>query len=316
MRQEQEIPDTMTIVAPSGKTGCKYTISFQFGLKSRRKRMEDKWPQSEEENLERLKDAGFVMDNLITKCRNCGGKCDFRAISTMLTYVELGHSSKACKEEKQVVAKEAHTCAICRQEGHFARDCTEIRVDPHACRNCKKPGHKKEDCPEPPDASNVECRKCNQMGHFSRDCPNVESQPRGCRNCGEEGHMAKECEKPKNPDNVTCRNCEKSGLAVRAACVVLANKDIVGHFSRDCPEPKDWSKVKCSNCGEMGHTIKRCKQPVPDENGDGGFGGGDDGAAAGGWVGDDAADTNGAGTGGWTDDAGTGGGVTVQDDGW
>jgi len=84
--------------------------------------------------------------------------------------------------------------------------------------------------------------------------------------------MAVECDKPRR---VTCRNCEKDG-----------------HMARDCPEPKDWSKVrqspipisnilltgtkvKCSNCGEMGHTIKRCKKEIPEDNDgdkDGGFG--------------------------------------------
>ena len=51
------------------------------------------------------------------------------------------------------------------------------------------------------------------------------------------------------------------------------------YSSRDCTAPKDWSRVKCSNCEQMGHTVKRCKEPIKEDNG---FGGGDDAGFGGG----------------------------------
>lgn len=139
-------------------------------------------------------------------------------------------------------------CAVCRETGHYARDCTKERVDRFACRNCRQRGHTAADCTEPKSAENVECRRCGQSkffsqtlrwfvltslgGHFSKDCPDA-PPPRTCRNCGQEGHMSKECTEPPNPANTTCRNCDK-----------------VGHFSRDCPEPRDYSRVTCRTCGE------------------------------------------------------------------
>ena len=52
--------------------------------------------------------------------------------------------------------------------------------------------------------------------------------------------------------------------------------------------------MKCRNCGEMGHTIKRCKQPIKEEEktgGDGGFG-------------DAGASKTDGGSGGWNSGAG------------
>ncbi|KAI9849864.1 MAG: hypothetical protein M1837_000078 [Sclerophora amabilis] len=240
-KQEKQIPKTQTIVNLQGKLDCVYQVQFHFSARPKRKNMSAGWPETPEDNLVRLENAGFVEDRKVSQCAVCG---------------ELGHTAKYCKEERVVIERTVVKCFNCEEEGHRSRDCTKPRVDRFACRNCKQSGHQASECTEPRSAEGVECKRCNETGHFAKDCPTSGGGDRGCRNCGKEGHMSKECEEPRNPATVTCRNCEK-----------------VGHFSKECPEPKDWSKVKCSNCGEMGHTIKRCKQPIQDESGEtGGFG--------------------------------------------
>ncbi|KAL8904130.1 MAG: hypothetical protein Q9207_003481 [Kuettlingeria erythrocarpa] len=227
--QAGEISDTHTLVNLAGKRDCKYKVGYFFKKTPRTAKMAEGWPSSEEENLERLKDAGIPYARGVPKCLRCK---------------EMGHTSKDCKEERQEFGVTATKCFNCDEEGHRTRDCKAVRVDRFACRNCKQSGHTQAECTEPRSAEGVE------LGHFAKDCPTA--GPRGCRNCGEEGHMAKECEKPKNPANSTCRNCDQ-----------------VGHFSKDCPEPRDWSKVKCNTCGEMGHTVRKCPQANAEGEGGG-----------------------------------------------
>lgn len=258
--RKQDIESTMTIVDLQGNIDREYVVGFYFSLKPHRPKFAIGFPASEEENLARLANAGFIEERGIPKCSRCN---------------ELGHIAKSCKMEPEERERTGVKCYICDETGHRARDCKQERVDRFACRNCKQSGHRANECPEPRSAEGVECKRCNEMGHFAKDCPNQPERPRGCRNCGEEGHIAKDCEKPRNPDTITCRNCEQ-----------------MGHFSRDCPQPKDWSKVKCSNCGEMGHTIRRCKQPISGEDDANGNGSGMADAtptdATGGWGNDSA----------------------------
>ena len=63
----------MTIVNLQGKTDCKYVIGYYFSIKPKRAKFAQGFPTSEEENFERLKDAGEAMENVIPVCRNCGG---------------------------------------------------------------------------------------------------------------------------------------------------------------------------------------------------------------------------------------------------
>lgn len=70
---EKEASDVHAIVNLQGKSDCKYVVSYQYGLEPRRKASAEGWPKTEEENLERLKDAGFVKDGGIPKCSNCEG---------------------------------------------------------------------------------------------------------------------------------------------------------------------------------------------------------------------------------------------------
>ncbi|OAA33813.1 Zinc finger, CCHC retroviral-type [Moelleriella libera RCEF 2490] len=235
---ERELMKVFTNMDIQGNMGKKYSISYRFSDKADRPREREGWPQNLEEILDRLDDAGEIVDVGLPLCRNCN---------------ELGHVMKNCPEERREHKLPTITCSNCSQDGHRLRDCPEPRVDKFACRNCGKSGHRANDCPEPPNLDNMECRRCGEMGHMGKDCP--QRGGRACRNCGSEDHMARDCDQPRNMDNVTCRNCEQTG-----------------HFSRDCPEPKDWSKVQCSNCQQYGHTKIRCKEPIPEEGGDAGDG--------------------------------------------
>lgn len=69
--KQQEVSDTHTIVNLQGEPGQEFVISFQFGAKPRRAKFAEGWPESPEENIERLSKCGFVMDGFVQKCRNC-----------------------------------------------------------------------------------------------------------------------------------------------------------------------------------------------------------------------------------------------------
>ncbi|CAD0091029.1 unnamed protein product, partial [Aureobasidium mustum] len=127
--KEQTVPSLVhTNVDLQGNDGKKYRVSFQKTFKPRRAILAEGWPKTPEENLQRLQDAGFSLDNLKPYCTNCE---------------KSGHSTKACPEEKQVVEKPKVTCSNCNED---ASDCTNERV--MVCRNCNTPGHAARDCPE------------------------------------------------------------------------------------------------------------------------------------------------------------------------
>jgi hypothetical protein len=72
--KQKEGFENFTFIDLQGKLDCTYVVKFFFGPKARRKNLEDRWPTTPEENLERLADAGFEYDRLIPKCTNCGGE--------------------------------------------------------------------------------------------------------------------------------------------------------------------------------------------------------------------------------------------------
>ncbi|GES60959.1 zinc knuckle transcription factor [Aspergillus terreus] len=229
---DKQVDDTISLINLQGKLNCKYVVGYYFNPKPQRAHLRERWPESPEENLERLADAGLPYDRQIPKCTICN---------------EMGHTARGCKEERPALECVEVKCVNCSATGHRARDCTEPRRDPYACRNCGAPDHKASDCPNPRSAEGVECKRCGEVGHFAKDCPQA-SAPRTCRNCGSEDHIARDCDKPRDVSTVTCRNCDE-----------------LGHFSRDCTKKKDWSKVQCNNCGEMGHTVRRCPQASTDD---------------------------------------------------
>ncbi|ROW03174.1 hypothetical protein VPNG_08158 [Cytospora leucostoma] len=235
-KERANLSITLTNMDLQGNLGKKYTVNYRFSDKPLRQSEREGWPESHDQVLERLADAGDVVPWVgKPKCNNCE---------------KLGHTSKNCPEDKVEAERTVVKCYNCDQEGHRVRDCPTPRVDKFACKNCGKPGHKVADCTEPRSAANVECRICSKMGHFSKDCPdNPNGGPRTCRNCGDEGHMAKECDKPRNVANIQCRNCDE-----------------YGHTSKECPKPRDYSRVQCQNCKEMGHTKVRCTKPLVEDD--------------------------------------------------
>ncbi|KAI4754275.1 hypothetical protein E4T51_12601 [Aureobasidium sp. EXF-12344] len=229
--KEQSVPSPVhTNVDLQGNSDKKYQVSFQKTAKPRRAILAEGWPKTLEENLERLHDAGFPMDNLKPYCTNCE---------------ESGHSMKTCPQEKQVIEKPKVTCSNCNTDGHYVRDCTQPRAvrgggGDVECKHCGEQGHFVKDCPTKPAEK---CRNCQEEGHRASDCTNERVMI--CRNCSTAGHAARDCPEETNMDNVTCRNCEEKG-----------------HFSKECPKPKDWSKVQCRLCSEFGHGAGRCPNPT------------------------------------------------------
>lgn len=53
-----------------------------------------------------------------------------------LTRLEMGHTSRGCKEERTIIERVEVKCVNCNEAGHRARDCTQPRRDKYGCRNC------------------------------------------------------------------------------------------------------------------------------------------------------------------------------------
>ena len=106
---EKELAATFTNMDLQGNLDKKYTVSFRLSPKHQRPKEKDLWPETPEENLARLQDAGEPVDRGIPKCSNCE---------------QLGHISKSCPEEKVENADRAQVkCYNCEEVGHRVRDC-------------------------------------------------------------------------------------------------------------------------------------------------------------------------------------------------
>ena len=106
---EKELTPTYTNMDLQGNLDRKYSVSWRKSDKHARPKEKDLWPETPEENLGRLLDAGEPVDRGIPKCNNCD---------------QLGHISKSCPEEKQENADRAVVkCFNCDEVGHRQRDC-------------------------------------------------------------------------------------------------------------------------------------------------------------------------------------------------
>jgi hypothetical protein len=91
-----------------GNLNKTYQVTYRFDKRPIRAREAPNWPESDEDNLERLKDAGEPVNRGLTKCNNCD---------------EYGHMSKSCPQDKVDRNQLAIKCFNCEEEGHRVRDC-------------------------------------------------------------------------------------------------------------------------------------------------------------------------------------------------
>lgn len=79
----QEIAANMTIIDLIGTPDCEYVLSVQTSDKPRRAKLAQGWPESPEQNLERLASAGYVEDRGVPLCGNCNEIGHIRKVSTV-----------------------------------------------------------------------------------------------------------------------------------------------------------------------------------------------------------------------------------------
>jgi hypothetical protein len=107
---EKELAVSFTNMDLQGNLDKKYTVSWRKSGKHARPKEKEIWPETPEQNLERLLDAGEPVDRGIPRCTNCGN---------------LGHIFKSCPDDKQEPADRATVkCFNCDEGGHRVRDCT------------------------------------------------------------------------------------------------------------------------------------------------------------------------------------------------
>jgi hypothetical protein len=103
----KELIATLTNMDLQGRLEQEYTISYRFSPKPERPRERENWA-SPEENKERLANAGDVVARGVPQCHNCN---------------QLGHTTKACPEERRELDTVRIKCYNCDGEGHRVRDC-------------------------------------------------------------------------------------------------------------------------------------------------------------------------------------------------
>ena len=90
--KKKKIGPQYVCVSPGGQIGMQYQLIFSNTPDAPRKKDEEGWPKSVQENLERLESAGFLLDSGVPVCGNCG---------------ERGHVFKSCPKEKVESGHEA-----------------------------------------------------------------------------------------------------------------------------------------------------------------------------------------------------------------
>jgi hypothetical protein len=84
--KQQEIAQNMTIIDLIGNANQEFVLSIQLSAKPRRAKLAQGWPESPEQNLERLASAGFVQDCGVPLCSNCGELGHIRKVSIPRPY--------------------------------------------------------------------------------------------------------------------------------------------------------------------------------------------------------------------------------------
>lgn len=83
--QEREANSCISFINLQGKLDCTYVVGYFFSPKPQRAHLRERWPSSDDENLERLEDAGLPYDRQVPKCGNCGGKLTHTIMGQPLT---------------------------------------------------------------------------------------------------------------------------------------------------------------------------------------------------------------------------------------
>jgi hypothetical protein len=89
-------------VGLDGTPGLIHTLTIQTSQTTRSSKLNYHWPQTPEENLERLKVAGFVVASNAVVCRNCGGVFRRHELlhKHLLTIVQLSVMSRRIVKHK------------------------------------------------------------------------------------------------------------------------------------------------------------------------------------------------------------------------
>jgi hypothetical protein len=120
---EKEHGDTFTVVNMQGEIEKQYCVFYFLSDKPQRPTMKERWPESADDNMERLANAGVAVDRGIPKCNNCKATLAIYLV-LLLTFFpgdKLGHTTKSCPEEKVTIERPTLSCALCGEEGHRVR---------------------------------------------------------------------------------------------------------------------------------------------------------------------------------------------------
>ncbi|KAG6016922.1 hypothetical protein E4U43_002732 [Claviceps pusilla] len=82
---ERQLVNVFTNMDLQGNTGKKYSISYRFSEKPERPREIEGWPKSREEILDRLEDAGEIVDSGHRRCHNCATSPEHAALQHLLS---------------------------------------------------------------------------------------------------------------------------------------------------------------------------------------------------------------------------------------
>jgi hypothetical protein len=72
--QQAEVDVVMSLIDLQGVLDREFQVGFYYSPKASRGRLRERWPETPEENIERLGNAGLPYDRKMPKCNNCDGK--------------------------------------------------------------------------------------------------------------------------------------------------------------------------------------------------------------------------------------------------